>query len=234
MGINLNFGVNGYVAIKDMNDRELYRQPVQSRQEADQWIKAHKASVQGWDFIKSSIIPMRVNNFDDLKNDLFLPTFVNHASKINNFALKVIASIIAIAWDIVTFPIRLIALPIRLCAGGEPRMPVEELIKDSPYFAEAKKNGIVKLVSHVVNTRVTETFGQTHPDITDPRVKDLPFRAEEEEHDVSCEVYLKALSRGQRQYMTSGEWKAYQRIFPDGLWNQYNGITHPVQTGEPC
>jgi hypothetical protein len=112
-------------------------------------------------------------------------------------------------------------------------MPVEELIKTSPHFAEAKKNGIIRLVAHVVNTRVTETFGQMFSDITDQR-KDIPFRAEEDSYDVSCEVYLKALPRGQREYLSGGgHWRAYQRSFPDGLWNQCNGLNSPLQKGEP-
>jgi hypothetical protein len=225
MGVNLNFGVQGFVAVQDMNGRELYRRAVESRQEADEWVKAHKASVQGDGGFKNSFVPVRVDNFADMAKDVFLPNFVNHVLKINNLAAKIFVGFFALAWDVVTLPVRLfIGLPIRLYQHyneSKTLLPVEELIKANPHYEEAKKNGIVRLVYHIEETRVTKTMGEFQPDIVDQHVRDILFEAEKNSYDNSCEVFIKALPWNDAG---KGQWRDYtqlfRRAFPSGEWNE--------------
>jgi hypothetical protein len=212
MGINLNFGINGYVAVQDMKDRELYRIPVQSEEEAHQWIKEHKAPVQKWGILKSSFVPMRVDNCNHLARDLFLPTFINRALKIHNLFLKVLASIVAIAWDVLTFPIRLIALPIRLCTASSANAhAVEKLIKESPHFEETKKHGVVRLVAHVEDVHFSNIQGRVPNDLATMRTFDASF-----------DVLLKASPQHQEPNGTYGSnTKFFAREFPNGEWHPH-------------
>lgn len=64
--------------------------------------------------LKGCFIPLRTDSLKNLATDLFLPTLFNHALKINNIALKVIASIAAIILDLITLLPRTIATPFRV------------------------------------------------------------------------------------------------------------------------
>jgi hypothetical protein len=227
MGVNLNFGVAGYVAVQDTNGRDLYRKPVNSETEAFQWIEANKESVPGSGILKSSFVVVRT---DDLSKDLFLPTFINHVPKIKNLFLRAIASLFAIPWDILTFASRLISLPIKICikpnaATPSPKLPVQTLIENSCHFKEALKNGVVHLVAHVEDIQMTETLGERRPDIiVNPALKDLPFVARKTSYDLSCDVLLKELPWHQENVQSSHSTEFFMRSFPSGLWNyQFGG-----------
>lgn len=241
LGTVLNFGVQGYVAVQDMSGRELYRKAVGSRQEADQWIEAHKSSAKTGGTWKDSFVPVRIDNLADMAKDLFLPNFVNHVLKINNVVAKIFLTLFALAWDVLTLPCRvLIGLPIRLyehyTTSKPPLLPVEELIQASPHFEEAKKQGIVRVVVHIEDTRVTKTLGEGVPSIVDQRQRDLPFEAEKITDDKSGEVYIKALPWNDSG---KGQWRSYtqffMRTFPSGEWNEQsstvstsNGVQNKV------
>jgi hypothetical protein len=63
---------------------------------------------------ESTLITVRSDTLANFSKDFFLPTFINHALKIDSLALKVIMCIAALALDIVTLPIRIITLIPRL------------------------------------------------------------------------------------------------------------------------
>lgn len=74
------------------------------------------------------VVPLRTQNLGDFSRDFFLPTFVNLSLKIHNTALKIIASVFAVALDILTFPVRLLTSPFRAYYNHthpEPVHPIE-------------------------------------------------------------------------------------------------------------
>jgi hypothetical protein len=192
MSVNLDFGYKGYVAVQDTKGHELYRREIQSNQEIEPWIEANKPSVQGWDVLKSSFVPVRVDNVADFTRDLFSPTFVNHALKIKNVCLRILVSCLAIIWDRITFPIRCVTWPFRMYSyhyNTKP-LPVEELIKTSPHFGEAKRDGVVRLVAHGKYTRYVQSLDDF---IKNPKLKHVPNTAATTTHEVTQLVALKAL-----------------------------------------
>lgn len=58
--------------------------------------------------IKSAFTVVRTHQLSVLAQDLFLPTFIQHAWKVNHIALKIIAVLFALTFDAITLPIRLI------------------------------------------------------------------------------------------------------------------------------
>jgi hypothetical protein len=221
MGANLIFGYTGFVAVQDVSGNDLYRSPIQSKKEMDDWIKANELSVEGWGITKSSFVPVRVDNCDDFSKDLFLPTFVNHVLKINNLFFKLLASIFALPWDVLTLPCRLIGVFFRL-ADKEERLPVHRLIENNPSFEGVRKNGVVRLVAHLEYTWVTKTFSQLRQAIrgegVDGPLGDVPFEAVRESEDVLCEVYLKALPWLQNKKQKSTSVGLFRRG-SEGEWN---------------
>jgi hypothetical protein len=190
MSVNLEFGYKGYVAVQDTKGRDLYRREIKSDKEIEPWIEANEPSVQGWGILKSSFVPVRVDNCADFARDLFLPTFVNHVLKINNVRLKIIAALFAIPWDLMTFPIRFIAWPIRYSLYNSKPLPVEELIQASPHFAEAKREGVVRLVGYGEDTRHVLSLGDF---MKNPKLKHVPNKATTTTLEMTHLVTLKAL-----------------------------------------
>lgn len=228
MTVDLNMGVVGYVAVHDVHGKELYRASVQSKTEIDAWIETHRVSVAGWGCLKASFAPVRVDNWGDLKKDLFLPTFVNLVLKINNRCLLIFAALFALPWDVLTLPFRLAAIPIRLYEHHHltyPDLPVETLIKTSPVFEEVKKHGVVRLFTHLEETKATKTFGEKFPEmIMLPEKKDLPYEAEQTTHEVVCDVYLKAFPWNESSYKSRGSLKMFVRIPPNFKWNCHTQV----------
>ena len=164
MGIELKLGTTGYVAVQDTSGTvELWRKEVGSKKEAMEWMEAHSHSVRGWGILKASFFPMRVGSCKDLAKDLFLPTFINHALRVNNLFLRVVASLCAFVWDIATMPFRFISLPFRIaqhrCSPTpESKLPVFQLIKENPDFKRVMEEGQVRLVAKVEETVGTKKF----------------------------------------------------------------------------
>ncbi len=166
MGIQVKLGTTGYVAVQDKSGKELWRKEVGSKKEATEWMEAHSHSVKGWGILKASFFPMRVDSCKDLAKDLLVPTFINHALRVNNLFLRIIASIGAFAWDIVTMPFRFVFLPFRIAqhrCGPTPesKVPVVQLIKESPDFKRVMDEGIVHLVAKIESTVGTKKFAYT-------------------------------------------------------------------------
>lgn len=204
MSVNLEFGYKGYVTVQDAKGRDLYRREIQSDREIEPWIEANKPSVQGWGVLKSSFVPVRVDNLADFFRDVYFPTFINHALKINNICLRILVSCVAIVWDLITLPIRSLTWPIRMYSyhyNSKP-LPVEELIKTSPHFAEAKRDGVVRLVARGEYTRHVQSLGDF---INDPKLKHLPNTATRNTLEVTRFVTLKALPWCQEGH-TSRDW----------------------------
>lgn len=75
-------------------------------QDLDQ-IKALLKGENTVDVLSAAFIPVRTNNLINFSKDFFLPTLVNQALKIEDTACRIFASLGALLFDLLTFPIRL-------------------------------------------------------------------------------------------------------------------------------
>lgn len=157
MSIALNPGFSGSISVMGKSN-ELYRQEIHSFKEATDFVNKYGKSVPGESLWKATIIPLRTDNWKDFAIDLFLPTFINHAIKVDNIALKIIASLFAIALDIITFIPRLVASPFRAIYNNKHKSehPLEGLLKDKPKFTQAAKSGVLKIQVKFENVAIQE------------------------------------------------------------------------------
>jgi len=66
-------------------------------------------------FFAAAAKPLRTESIKNFAKDFFFPTLVNHALKINNIVKKIFVSLLAIMFDLVTFPCRLfVGIPLVL------------------------------------------------------------------------------------------------------------------------
>lgn len=146
MSIILNPGFSGYVSVES-DSKEFYKQDIHSFKEATDFIDLYGKSVPGGSLLRATVIPLRTDCWGDFAKDFFLPTFINHAIKVDNVVLKIIASVFAIALDIVTFIPRLIASPFRAIYNHKHKSEhaLIGLIKDKPEFTQAVKSGVLKI-----------------------------------------------------------------------------------------
>jgi hypothetical protein len=146
MSVVLNPGFSGYVAVEDQSGKEIFRKAITSPKEAKEFVDMHGKSVPGYSMLKASIILPRTDNIRDLSKDLFLPTFINHALKVNNFILRLFASVIAIIFDVITLIPRLIVFPFKANSDrNKTEHSLVSLVKANPDSQEAIKDGILKI-----------------------------------------------------------------------------------------
>jgi|GEM_PF-4607488 hypothetical protein len=158
MGVNLVAGFQANIQIKDRESTLLYQKRCSSIEEVKDFIQQHGKSKEGWSLIQGTVIPLRTQNLKDFSKDFFLPTFVNFSLKINNIALKIIASIFAIALDIIMAPIRLFTTPVRIYDNykhPEVEHSIISLIEKNPGSQKAIDDNFVNLCYKVQNVQMS-------------------------------------------------------------------------------
>lgn len=152
-------GFSGYISIQDQNEVELFHREINSSQEGQEFLREYGQSVPGWSACAFSLIPVRTDAWGDFAKDLFLPAFINGALRVDCLFCQVIVSILAIAVDIVTFPVRLITAPLRAVYNCMNRSehPIASLIAHQDAAQEALENGQLEVV--ITGKQVT-----IHPD----------------------------------------------------------------------
>ena len=141
MSIQLNPGFTGMIEVKNSKGISLYEKNCSSAQQVKEFVMTYSKSKPGWSLLRGAACPLRTNNAKDFAKDFFLPTFVNFSLKVNNVALKVFASIFAIGFDIITFPIRLITSGFRAIYNyynPEKKHPLLSLIEGENEGASIK------------------------------------------------------------------------------------------------
>ena len=95
--------------------------------------------------ILSSFQVVRTYNASVFAQDLLLPTVIQHAWKVNNIALKIIAVAFAFALDLATLPIRLLrCIPRAIANSKQDEHPLLTLIKEkAPEKSFYAKNHVV-------------------------------------------------------------------------------------------
>lgn len=150
MPVNLTPGFRANIQIQDAQNQTLFEKDVNSSDEVKEFVNKYGKSKEGWGLFHSTVMPLRTDNFKDFAIDLFLPTFVHFAQKINNFAQKLFASVCAIAFDLLTFPVRLLTAPFRIHYNykhPEEEHPMMQLIP-------ATKESVVTLCTKEENVEI--------------------------------------------------------------------------------
>ena len=109
------YAVNLEIRIGATGGTILYRERfsnVQSQEERDRLIKQWRGRFRvktgmGW---KAGLVVTRTNSIEHFCKDFFLPTVVNRVSKEANLAFRVLGCVFAAILDIVTLPVRFLAL----------------------------------------------------------------------------------------------------------------------------
>lgn len=109
---NLVPGFNAYVEVLNLNGDKLYQKNV-SKEELNNFLKAHSTSKPNWGVLRSAVCPLRTDNIEILAHEITFP-ILNYALKVNNIVLKTLACIAAIMMDIVTMPIRIVVTPFKM------------------------------------------------------------------------------------------------------------------------
>lgn len=101
------------------NDQQEYRK-------VDSYCK-NKNIAEPW---KALIFPIRTNSFSNFAKDFFLPNVVDTAKKTINIVAKIFLVLISLAFDLVTFPIRLLTCIPRIIVNAKaPEHPLKAYLK---------------------------------------------------------------------------------------------------------
>ncbi|MCK5641906.1 MAG: hypothetical protein KAJ19_13975 [Gammaproteobacteria bacterium] len=138
-------------------DEVVYHQGFSTKKDLDAFMNAYGKANRGIDTDLSGFVyPIRTDSFKGFAEDLFFPPMVQNALKIENFIGKIFASFFAIALNILTFPIRLAASPLRFAYNqfnGEMQHPLHKYVKEGED---------VKVVSKIIRTGASTEFPGNH------------------------------------------------------------------------
>lgn len=125
MNIQLTPGVTADVRIEDLNGKTvLYQNVFGSTQDLSNFIVKYKDSKPGWSVLEGIVMPLRMDSWQHFAEDSYVPTFFHYALKTHYVALKVLAIVL----DIMTLPIRFVAIPFRALYNymyPEEKHPIE-------------------------------------------------------------------------------------------------------------
>lgn len=209
MGITLTPGViQATVQVKDTRDQVLYEANFASKTEAKEFIAKYQESREGYGLLHSIVFPLRTGNLKDFAEDLFLPTWVHFASKIENIALRFFASIPAIALDFLTFPVRLLTVPFQIYSNDknpEGKHPILGLIENHPLAQKAIEDGMVNLCYEIDDVQISDPIHATRSSVKG-----------------TIEVALKRLPGGTKKHsLEENKQTDYHGV--DGKWHVIGG-----------
>ncbi len=135
------------VQIQDAHCNLLYEQIVDSEDAVRDFVDKYGKSRSSFSWLESTTIA-RTDRCTHVVEDLFFPSFVYFADKIHDTALSILTSIILVASDILTFPIRLCTLPYsfyRTCRYPEEEHAAVSLLNHSPLSQNTSRHTILHL-----------------------------------------------------------------------------------------
>jgi len=127
-------GFQGKIEFCSLKGKSLDSCEFVKKETFSQFLKENAKSKRGYSLIQSALCPARTTFGKELAQDLFFPTFIHYALKIDNIALKIFASLLALPFDLITLPIRFVALPFRarrLYQNPEKPHPLAERIGET-------------------------------------------------------------------------------------------------------
>ncbi|KAF3361459.1 Uncharacterized protein PHSC3_001833 [Chlamydiales bacterium STE3] len=126
--ISVRKACSSYTGLDTFTDRTF---TLQDKDEYERVLKLCKNKKNMAGLFKASIIPIRTDS-SSIGTDLFLPTLIHGVIKTKN-ASKVCFILLALLWDSVTLPFRLITLLPRVCYNAFAKSTDHPLI---PYLKE--------------------------------------------------------------------------------------------------
>lgn len=145
MSVSFNPSFSGYISVEDREGNELFRKEVNTELEIKEFLETNGESQPYHSILKACFIPIRTNNFSTLAKDLFLPTFINHAIKIDSFAFRIFSSFFAIILDILTLIPRSIATPFRILHNDKNKHPLIKLISANSDSSDFEKFSLLNI-----------------------------------------------------------------------------------------
>lgn len=116
------------VVITNLSGQQIYKSVFSNPNKFDTFVRVFCRSRRSWGVILSAAIPVRTS-LKDFHKDFFLPTVVNRALKINGLS-KVIYVLLALVFDVVTFPMRVVTVIPRAIYNTERQPhPLYELLQ---------------------------------------------------------------------------------------------------------
>jgi hypothetical protein len=100
------------ISIQTEQGAELHRMESGNHAEVDAFYAQH-AQTRAWSWYNASLIPVQTDTPAHFVRDLFFPNWLNRAQNIDNVFLRILLSTLAIVWDLLTLPIRLVTAPPR-------------------------------------------------------------------------------------------------------------------------
>jgi hypothetical protein len=213
MSIQLVPGFQSHVRIEDSHKTVLYQKNCASPQEMQDFVQRYSRSKEGWGLLETLVMPLRTEPLTDLAQDLFFPTLIHFALKVENVVLRILASIVAAMVDLATLPLRLLATPIRFWYNAqypEPLHPLIGLLRNNPAAKEAIEEGTVELICEMEKVSmepIQQEEGHQFQEAQDARVKATSY------------IALKRLPGGVEKEMTV-ERKSASYLSMDGEWTQ--------------
>lgn len=196
------------IQIKDLHENVLYEQQFPSNEQADLFFTQHSRSIKGWGVLQGAVVPQHTSGIA-LAQDLFLPTLLHFALKIEFLALRILAGLFAAMFDLAFLALRLVTLPFKAiymhCRPAKEEHPVSELIRGHAFEEKAMQEGIVSLYCHMPqeldSNHVQQVLVATQkvalkklPGGIDNRfiVETLDLAAWSAEHDISYQKFIPA------------------------------------------
>lgn len=171
MSITIVPGFVGTVQIKN-NEDLLLEKKFSSKKEMDAFTTKYGKSKPGWNIISGAFSIIRTDNCKNFSEDLFLPTVFNFALTVNDFAVRIFAIICALAFDVITFPLRLIMMPVRLiktgCKPENPHPLIELMNKTNDKVKHAIEKGVVRIY---LRAEVTKMIPKQEGELFEERAK---------------------------------------------------------------
>ncbi len=123
-----------------------------------------KTETRDWSFLSASFMPVRTDTLRNFAVDLMFPTLIHHAMKVHNLFARFLSVIIAFVWDILTLPVRMLAVPFRLTYTHCIRDKSHTLVKFIPHGLDnaGVQKGFVKVVDirqHIRNQQALNLAG---------------------------------------------------------------------------
>jgi hypothetical protein len=119
------------LVVQDSTGNDLYRKDFldqeQAAQESTEFAETYGHSLQASRFCMVSI---RTDRFTHFAADFFCPSTIR-ALTLHNIGLKILAFLGAVIFDLLTLPIRLIALPF-ICFSSASSHPILALLDETP------------------------------------------------------------------------------------------------------
>lgn len=122
--------MSSYLKVTNAENNLVWKKTINSDEEfrgVHDYFNKGKTTVS---WIQATLYPVRTNHLKNFATDLFFPTMINHALKIQNFISKIFVIIAAALLDLITLPIRLItAIPRAIMNYNQKPIPLFTYLK---------------------------------------------------------------------------------------------------------